>query len=300
MRYLTTLIFLVACQAVIGGVHAVKFVNNRGSYLVTDTDKTSSPKKRSLSVGASYGTDASFFGRTSPQRYPYLTSDVIYNGKSGLFAYGSMWKVFNSPPTIDEFDLGAGYSYKFNKDIKGSISYTHFFFSDSARVIKSASSNDINIKNSFDWHLLKSTITMDYLYGQSNDFFLTIGHSHYFESNFNIFDDKDYITFEPSFNVILGTQNFVENFSYRHDFFFDHDDPSKPPPNGKPVYPNDYAEKNTEFNVLDYYFRLPISYNRPHYTIEASYKYSIPVNVQGSLFNSNESFFNLTFYYLFY
>ena len=141
---------------------------------------------------------------------------------------------------------------------------------------------------------------MDYLYGQSNDFFLTIGHSHYFESNFNIFDDKDYITFEPSFNVILGTQNFVENFSYKHDFFFDHDDPSKPPPNGKPVYPNDYAEKNTEFNVLDYYFRLPISYNRPHYTIEASYKYSIPVNVQGSLFNSNESFFNLTFYYLFY
>ena len=135
---------------------------------------------------------------------------------------------------------------------------------------------------------------------RATTFFLTISESHYFESNFNIFDNKDYITFEPTLNIIFGTQNFVENFSYQHDFFNNHNDPNQPPPNGMPVYPNDYAVKNTLFNPLNYNFRFPIAYNRPHYTIEAAYKYSIPVNVQASLYNSNESFFNLTFYYLFY
>jgi hypothetical protein len=263
-----------------------------------DTDKAASPKKQSVSAGVNYGTDASFFGRTSPVSYPYLTTDLIYNTKFGLFVYASAWKVFGSPPAFDEFDLGGGYSYKFTPDIKGAISYTHFKFSDQAQIIKSASSNDINFKNSFDWKLLKTTITMDYLFGKSNDFFLSISHSHYFESNFNIFDEKDYLTFEPSFNVIYGTQNFVEYFSYQHSFFDDKDDPNKP--HGKQPYPNDYALKNTQFNPLNYNFRLPLAYNRPHYTIEAAYKYSIPVNVQGSLFNANESFFYLTFYYLFY
>ena len=301
MRYTLTLFLLAICGHLVAMPVTIHNINGGLLYCKADSDTTAAVKKKqSVSVGVNYGTDASFFGRTSPKKYPYVTTDLIYNTKLGLFVYGSAWKVFNSPPAFDEFDWGAGYSYRFTKDIKGAITYTHFSFSDQASIIKSASSNDINLKNSFDWHLLKTSITMDYLFGQSNDFFLSINHSHYFESNFNIFDDKDYITFEPSFNIIFGTQNFVENFSYKHDFFFDHDDPSKPPPNGKPVYSNDFAIKNTEFLPLDYSFRLPLAYNRPHYTIEAAYKYSIPVNVQGSLLNSNESFFNLTFYYLFY
>jgi hypothetical protein len=298
MRYLITLIVIVAGSPLSGMAYTGTGTNATGIYVLTDTGKTASPKKQSVSAGINYGTNASFFGRTSPIKYPYLTGDVIYNTKFGLFVYGSAWKVIDSPPAVDEFDFGGGFSYKLNSDIKGTISYTHFMFNDQAQIIKSASSNDINFKNSFDWHLLKTSVTMDYLFGKSNDFFLTVSHSHYFESNFNIFDEKDYLTFEPSFNIIFGTQNFVEYFSYQHSFFDDHEDPNKP--HGKQPLPNDYAVKNTQFNDLNYNFRLPLAYNRPHYTIEAAYKYSIPVNVQGSLFNSNESFFNLTFYYLFY
>jgi hypothetical protein len=298
MRYLITLIFIVACRPLTGLAHTSTYSKTATVDVLADTDKTASPKKQSVSAGINYGTNASFFGRTSPISYPYLTTDLIYNTKFGLFVYGSAWKVIGSPPAVDEFDWGGGYSYKLSPDFKGAISYTHFSFSDQAQIIKSASSNDINLKNSFDWKLLKTSVTMDYLFGKSNDFFLSIGHSHYFESNFNIFDDKDYITFEPSFNVIFGTQNFVEYFSYQHGFFDDRDDPNKP--HGKQPYPNDYAVKNTQFNALNYSFRLPVAYNRPHYTIEAAYKYAIPVNVQGSLYNANESFFNLTFYYLFY
>ena len=63
-------------------------------------------KKRSVSVGVSYGSDASFFGRTGPVRYPFLSSDAIFNSKSGVFVYGSAYKVLGSIPTVDEIDVG--------------------------------------------------------------------------------------------------------------------------------------------------------------------------------------------------
>jgi len=52
--------------------------------------------------------------------------------------------------------------------------------------------------------------------------------------------------------------------------------------------------------MLNYSFKVPVAYNRPHYTLEASWRYSMPVNVEGTLENRRESFFNFTFYYLFY
>jgi hypothetical protein len=259
-------------------------------------------RKQSVSMGVNYGTDESFFGRTSPYAYPFVSGDVIYNSKNGLFVYGSLWKVLGSTPTIDEADLGGGFSYKFSKQFRGELSYTHFFFNALSPIIKSSATNDINFKNSYDWKLFKTSATFDYLIGESSDFFITLNTSRYFESNWSVFDDKDYVTFTPSFSLILGTQNFVQNYSKDHDFFKDKNPNNHTPP---PADPNPYnykldAGRNSQFNPLNYSLKIPIAYNRPHYTFEASYKYGIPVNVQGALLNSPESFFNLTFYYVFY
>ena len=170
MKYNLTLFILIACLPLAGICNAHNGIIG-GDINIIDTSKILSPKKQSVSLGMTYGTDASFFGRTSPQRYPYITNDLIYNTKFGLYAYTSAWKVIGSIPAIDEFDTGIGYSLKFNEDIKSSVSYTHFFFSDNAEIIKSSSSNDINLKSTFDLHLLKTGITADFLYGKSNDFF---------------------------------------------------------------------------------------------------------------------------------
>jgi hypothetical protein len=267
---------------------------------VADTDTV--VRKQSLSVGASVGSDAQFFGRTGPVRYPFMNADVIYNAKSGFFVYGSMYKVFGSIPLIDETDVGGGYLYRFSPKFTGNISYTRFIFNKDALIIKSASSNDVNFSNSYDWKILKSTVTMDYLFGESSDIFLTINNSKYFETNWSIFDDKDYLSFNPGFNIIFGTQNFVQKYAINHPGKFDNDDarnygdPFLQPPL---VYPQ-FAGYNSEFHMLNYSFKIPIAYNRPHYTFEFAYKYSIPVNVEGILNNRRESFYSLTFYYVFY
>ncbi|MDB5032516.1 hypothetical protein [Mucilaginibacter sp.] len=292
MKYFRILLFLILCIQVHGARAAGHFVvGSADHHIVTDTDTII--RKKSLSVGISYGSDALFFGRTGPISYPFLSTDVVYNTKMGLFIYGSALRLLGYRTFVDEVDLGGGYLYRPSKRFSGSISYNRFIFNKQERIIESATSNDINLKNSYDFKPFKSTVILDYLFGKSSDFFVTLTESKYFESKWNIFDDKDYLTFTPAVSAIFGTQNFVQKYSLDHQeglndnqYLFGPDAP--------------YSRDNGRFDVLNYSFKLPIAYNRPHYTFEFSYKYSIPVNVEGALQNKHESFYNLTFYYLFY
>jgi hypothetical protein len=291
MKYVCLLFFVACSNALYAAGIDWKHFTVRGHQLVSDTDTII--RKKSVSLGVSYGSDALFFGRTGPIKYPFLTGDAIYNSKSGVFVYASVLKVLGYAP-VDEVDIGGGYFYKLSKAFSGAASYTRFIFNKNANVIKSASSNDINLKNAYDWNYLKSTVILDYLYGKSNDFFVTVSHSKYFETSWSVFDDQDYLSFNPSFNFIMGTQNFVQRYEIDHKYqhvissnIAEHIDPGA-------------ARRNRKFNMLNYSFKVPIAYNRPHYTLEASWRYSMPVNVEGTLENRRESFFNFTFYYLFY
>jgi hypothetical protein len=295
MKHICALAFFAIYFNAYAGINMDKFFINRVTTITADTDTV--VRKRSVSAGISLGSDASFFGRTGPVKYPFLNADVIYNAKSGVFIYGSAYKVFTSIPVIDETDLGIGYLYNFSPKFSGNISYTRFFFSRDALFIKSASSNDMNFKNSYDWEFLKTSVILDYLFGESSDFFVTISNSKYIETNWGIFDDKDYLSFSPSVNFIFGTQNFVQKYSSNHPNRVGLDDYGDLPP---PIAVQKYAGDNSRFNVLNYSLKIPVAYNRPHYTFEFSYKYSIPVNVEGILRNHRESFYNLTFYYVFY
>lgn len=267
---------------------------NQNEYHAADTSSVTN----TLTLSTTYGNNASFFGRANEIKYPYLTTDITFTQKSGLWLYGAASKVFNSSPAVDEVDLSAGYDHKFSKKFKSSISYTRFIFSNQSEILKSSASNDINLTNSLKWQLLKTTLAADYLFGTSNDFFLSFKNSKNFETKGRIFDNKDYLSFEPSATIILGTQDFVTTYVEEHPL----------QPNGKrlkkalnpPVYSAPITRYNKKFQTLNYNFKLPIAYNRPHYSLESAWKYSIPVNTQSGATNKPQSFFTLNFYYIFY
>ena len=298
MRYLGLLFLMITCHALAASPvkHGLELPAYHEPVALADTtDTTSAPvKKNSASFGISYGSDALFFGRTGPIRYPFMATDLIFNSKSGFFVYGSALKVLGYKPIIDELDLGGGYFYRLSKKFTGTISYTRFIFNKDAEIIKSASSNDINWKNTYDWKILKTSVIADYLFGKSYDFFTTVSNSKYFESSFNVFTDQDFLSINPTFNFILGTQNFVNRYSADHQYRLETDNIYVGNQNGR------NARANAKFTMLNYSFKLPLAYNTPHYTLEASYRYSIPVNVEGALKNRRESFLNFTFYYVFY
>jgi hypothetical protein len=286
MKHCFLFLFLATCGTISATAAGLASNSCKLVHLVSDTDTVF--RKRSVSVGVNYGSDVLFFGRTGPIKYPYVSGDVIYNSKSGMFVYGSGVKVLGYNAPLDEVDLGAGYLYKYSKDFSGSISYTRFIFDkNAAKVIKSASSNDINFKNAVDWKFAKSSVVFDYLFGDANDYFITLNTSKYIEPSWGIFDDQDYLSFNPTISAILGTQNFVGKYSNQH-------------PEKLNEALESHSYNNGRFNALNYSIKIPIAYNRPHYTLEASWKYSIPVNVEGQLKNRREVFFNLTFYYIFF
>ncbi|MBD1393891.1 hypothetical protein [Mucilaginibacter glaciei] len=294
MRYTCLLLFVLFSNVTFAARFNPALIAYRGNYAVADTDTTSIVKKNSASAGITYGSDALFFGRTGPIKYPFVSADMILNYKSGFFVYGSALKVLGYKPVLDEIDVGGGYFYRLSKKYTGTISYTRFIFANESTIIKSASTNDINFKNSYDWRVLKTSVIADYLFGKSNDFFLTISNSKYIESKFSIFDQTDYLSINPTINFIVGTQNFVQRYSVDHQYQLEADNIFIKNENGR------QARANAQFKMLNYSFKLPLAYNRSHYTLEASWKYSIPVNVEGTLKNRRESFFNFTFFYVFY
>lgn len=291
IKYSIILLFIIMGQWAVGASRW----KTSAVRLTADTDST--VRKQSVSLGIDYGSDIQFFGRTGPVKYPYLSADAIYNFKSGFFVYGSAVQVFGYTPVVDEIDGGAGYLFKYSKHFGGTFSYTHFFFmNDAPAVIVSASGNDVDFKNSYDWGLLKTSGTFDYLFGQANDYFLTFNISKYIEPEWAIFGDQDYLSFKPGASLIMGTQNFVGRYSSEHssELYYNNYIPGLDAP------PPFFDFDNGKFRVLNYSFKLPIAYNQPHYTLEASWKYSIPLNVEGALHNHRELFFDITFYYLFF
>jgi len=293
MKYYFAILLLITCTVLKAEPLKLRLYADTNKK-TADTDTVI--RKQSATIGVSYGSDVQFFGRTGPITYPFVSSDAIYNFKNGIFLYGSSVKVLGYDPFFDEIDLGGGYLYNISKQLTGSVSYTRFLFNkDAAQVIKSASSNDLNLNNSYNWGFAKSGVILDYLFGKANDGFVTVNTSKYFESKFSIFDDKDYLTFTPALAAIFGTQNFVQQYSIDHEYREDYDNIFY----SNPDIPR-MAHNNSLFKLLDYNIKLPIAYNRPHYTFEFSYKYSIPLNVEGILKNHRESFYNLTFYYVFF
>lgn len=294
MRYIGALILIFTFNTLLASAKLPCLEAYRNYHAVADTDTVKPIRKSSASVGVTYGSDALFFGRTGPIKYPFVSTDIVINSKPGFFAYGSALKVLGYKPLVDEIDVGGGYYYRLSKKYTGTISYTRFIFNKEANIIKSASSNDINWKNSFDFKYFRTSITADYLFGKSYDIFTTLNVSKYIESKFSIFNDQDFLSVTPSVSMILGTQNFVQRYAVDHERTLEYTNIYLPDENAR------MARANSRFNALNYSFKLPLAYNTPHYTLEASWKYSMPVNVEGLLRNHRESFFNVTFYYVFY
>ncbi|MBS1527840.1 MAG: hypothetical protein JST19_19505, partial [Bacteroidetes bacterium] len=64
MRYICILFFLGICLSTEAGVNKHTALSRRRFAITADTDTVA--RKQSVSVGISYGSDASFFGRTGP------------------------------------------------------------------------------------------------------------------------------------------------------------------------------------------------------------------------------------------
>ena len=99
-----------------------------------------------------------------------------------------------------------------------------------------------------------------------NDFSITFSTYHSFEKEFN---ERHYLAFTPKINIIGGTSHFF-NSNLKKELI-----------KGSTVD----DEVDTKFTLIAFEFGLPISYTYRKFTIEPSFKYSLPMNQPKPLAN---------------
>jgi len=302
---------------------------------VTDTARIEDDKYSSLTIGTSYGNTANYYGQTTAERLPYTSINASYNYKNGLWTSVSALKLLTSGSGISETSVSAGYDFDITKKLGGSFSYTRFFFAKNSPLPQSVNPNNVSANLSYNWKWFNTGLYGDYVFGnfrdssvnnKLNDFFLTFNASK--EIDLGSFTKKDYITITPSIQLTGGTQRLGRSSSEaaeidnpnllqpiarknertgtifqrnrRTSFISPEDIQKLKLPRGDKSKGETSVVQSTTFDLVTTNFRLPLAYNRAHYTVEAAYQLSVPNRNFEGIVHENQSYFTLSFFYLFF
>ena len=253
-----------------------------------------STAKNSLTLAAVYGSTANYFGQTTTEKLPYVLTYGAYKLKSGFYVSASALKLLNSSSPVSAVDLSAGYGFNLVRNIEGNFSYTRSFYQENSPLLQTANENNVNGELSFT-HFLKSSLSADYAFGTQQDVFVSFTNSKMISLG-SLFSDKDFISLEPAFSVIGGSQRFYQTYTtekQKRKKLLDPLFPSQQPE------PTTTTVESTSFDLLAYTLSLPIAYNRSNYSVEAGYQATIAGKKIDGISNEPVSIFNLSIYYMF-
>ena len=284
---------------------------------VVDTVKVEEDKTSVFVLGTSYGNTTNYYGQTTAEKLPYGTVSMIYQHKSGLNASASALKLLNSGSGISQSDLSLGYDFDISKKLGASLLYTRYIFAKNSPLPQSVNPNAARAGLSYDWKWFNTGLLGDYVFGnvrdssgnKLNDFFLTFNASKEIPLT-RLFSKNDYISVKHSVQLTGGTQ-VIGHYEKRQSEATDNNLPLENSPLGRrgkrfrELLSDSDSETETyiessSFNLLTTSFCLPLAYNRDHYTLEAAYQVSIPNKNSDLISNRNQSYFTLSFIYLFY
>ncbi|WP_157807277.1 hypothetical protein [Hymenobacter chitinivorans] len=228
----------------------------------------------------SLGSNSSFFGRTQTTRYPYTAGELSYTSRYGVWGSVVSYNLFDTSSFIDETDLAVGWDGDLSKTVDASLSYSHFFFAPNSPLIKSSVNNSVDGYLGWDWGYVYSRLNAAYLFGDSNDFFLTLDNSRYFEVD-KVFTPKAYLAIEPRLSATAGTQHFVET-SIEQQILRGNSNgkgKGKGGGGGTTTVTTTTDTPVTRFRMLSYELRLPLTYHLGAVAVQAAWRYAIPVNL---------------------
>ena len=278
------------------------FAPNIFAQQATDTTETDSPKS-SLTLGAVYANNASYYGQKSAEATPYAALAATYRFKSGFYLSGLAYKLLNDKTSgISASSLGAGINFMLSKRLTADLSYSHSFYSAYSPMLQAGIADNASASLTYsNW--LNVNLSGDAAFGkQTQDYFVTAGLS----KSINLFSisSKDIVTITPSADIVAGTQRFYKTYVTKQK---ERDSVlgiiSNPILGGGQNQGNGGSTNNTvtktSFDILSYNFKLPLAYNRASYLVEAAYQYSILSNKVQTQPGKQNSFVTLSFYYQF-
>lgn len=252
-----------------------------------DTLATKASRRGALSVSVSGGNNLSFYGRIQPVPYPYLTTELTYTSRYGVWASVVVSNLLPTEALVDETNLLVGWDGDLTKHLDASISYARFFFPSNSPLIKSSVNNSLESFIGYDWGYVYSRLNVDFLFGpDSRDGFVMLDNSRYFALKQL---GKGLLSTEPKASIIAGTQNFdavsvVQQLQRGNSI----KSLGKGKTKNHQITTTTYS---TRFDVLAYELHLPLSYTIGKVTAQATYRYLVPVNLVDDDESEDSSFF---------
>lgn len=269
------------------------------SSVAQTSERDSLPvKKTSLTLAVIYSSDANYYGQTTSGRLPYILTYAGIKFPAGFFLSAGAYKLINTGTGISGIDLTGGYDFKFSENLSSGISYTRSFYPDSSLLLQATNLNTFSALLNYDWNWLTTGINADYIPGEEGGLFLTFNSTKSIE--ITSFSPRDYISFDPAFAVVGSTQRISTTEQIPSSSSGGKGGKIERLPFNKNNQTQEYKTiEKTNFNLLSYSLKLPLSYNRANYSVEASYQATLTSNYVESISKEPRSFFSLGFYYVF-
>lgn len=284
------------------------------SAQVSEAASTDTVEKRktSLTLAAIYSNDVNYYGQTSSDPLPYVLGNATLEFPVKIWLSAQTYKLLNYNEGISGVSLTAGYDFDLSKNLSGTVSYSRSFYPESSQLLQSVNNDMVSAGLTYDWQWLTTGLNVDYAAGEEDVLYTTFNLAKYIDLGIS-FSSKDYLSLNPSIDIIGGTQRFTDTVTTANEPDNNNDNPlggllgnngnGKGPGKVRDIIKGKNGNKDvvvstTSFDVLAYNFTLPLAYNRANYVIEASYQASV---LSRAVSNSQKpkSFLYLGFYYVF-
>jgi hypothetical protein len=261
----------------------------------TSTD--SAGAKSTLTLAAIYSNNASYYGQRAIEKTPYAAVAANYQLKSGIYFSGQTYKLLNDKTSdLSAANIGVGVNFNLAKKLTTDVSYSHSFYPSNSPLLQAANADNASVSLFYQgW--VNTGLTGDYAFGKTNDAFVTAMIS----KQVNLFSigKKDIVTITPSADIVGGSQHFYQTYLKEKKIRDSVLGLLPVPVFGQPNSNHTDTVMTTAFNVLSYNFKLPLAYNRQHYSIEAAYQLSLLSDHVKTTTDKINSFLTFSFYYQF-
>ena len=272
------------------------------SYAQTDTTVAaptdSVVQKSTLTLGAVYSANASYYGQKAQEKIPYAALAATYRHRSGIYVSGLAYRLLNDTGTIvSAGNAGIGLGFKISKKLSMDINYNHTFYPSYSPFLQASNPDNASASVTYD-NWLSSKINADYAFGKTTDVFVTAGTGK--QIRLGSISAKDNIIFTPNLDITAGTQHFYQTYLTEkrlRDSLLGIIIP--PILGGPPSGTSSKTVSSTQFNILSYNLKCPLAYTRSNYMIELEYQLSVLSNKAQSGAGNVNSFFTAAFYYQF-
>lgn len=265
------------------------FVIINHSFSQEDTIKP----KATFTLGSIICNNADYYGQVADEKMPYIALTGIVRFPSGIYTSALAYKITTDSNLISAGGVTAGYEFNIVKNVKADVSFSHTFYPENSLLLQASNPELLSGTLTYT-HLWNTGMNFDYAFGKSNDYFTVLSNSKNFD--FNTSKNKAVISITPQIDIAAGTQEFYETYITKKEKI---NNGKGKGATGSTGATTTVTTSYKKYDMLSYNFKLPVSYSRSHYMIEAALQLSALGSHAAANAGTVQSFFSVIAYYQF-